>query len=501
MRVLIRGGDEGTLLYGAVRVVEGQVPFRDFFEVMGPGTFYWLALFFKIFGTNWFAARIAVMLTALVTTLLIYFLTRRLRSGLDALPAVFLIAVSFPYWLMANHHETSNLFALLSFTVLVLWLERHKASLLYLVGILAGITSCFIQQKGFLLLLSYVLLLWIFCRKESTLLSSVGRLLAGYLTVGASALLLFWSARGLSALLYANLLWPLANYSNVNVVPYGFGLREWHWNPWTESLSAALSPLVGVSAASILVIPFLVLLALPVLLAVFALRYRSLAFTRDTLPYWITGCTLLVSEIHRKDISHLAYGSPILVILCFHLYRQVRHRFNVLALQSVAVCALTLAVFNGLLVLTASTKTVTARGTAHTFGDDAVLDILRSHVKPGEELFAYPYCPMYYFLSATRNPTRYSILMYQMNTRAQFQEVVQSLEQRKVRYVLWDTGFQGEKVKTWFPSYRIPRQDELVVEPYLADHYEVVARENAFCLLERKDTKMAWAAAPRPTAP
>jgi len=47
MRVLIQatGGDEGSLAYGAVRIVHGQVFARDFFEAMGPGTFYWLAAF------------------------------------------------------------------------------------------------------------------------------------------------------------------------------------------------------------------------------------------------------------------------------------------------------------------------------------------------------------------------------------------------------------------------------------------------------------------------
>src|SRR5258708_15647453 len=62
------GIDQGTLLCGAARVTEGQVPFRDFFEVIGPGTFYLLALFYKIFATTWLAARIWLMLNAVLTT-------------------------------------------------------------------------------------------------------------------------------------------------------------------------------------------------------------------------------------------------------------------------------------------------------------------------------------------------------------------------------------------------------------------------------------------------
>src|SRR5215472_13964116 len=77
MRVLLPAEDQGTMLYGAVRVMEGQLPSRDFFEVMGPGTFWWLALFLKLFGTNWFATRVSLMVTSLATATLMYVLTRR----------------------------------------------------------------------------------------------------------------------------------------------------------------------------------------------------------------------------------------------------------------------------------------------------------------------------------------------------------------------------------------------------------------------------------------
>jgi hypothetical protein len=94
---------------------------------------------------------------------------------------------------------------------------------------------------------------------------------------------------------------------------------------------------------------------------------------------------------------------------------------------------------------------------------------------------------MYYFLSATQNPTRYSILMYHINTEAQFREVVTALEQKKVRYVLWDTLVDGPNLKQWFPAYKQPAREKLIMEPYLTEHYNMVAIKNGFRLLERKD--------------
>jgi hypothetical protein len=88
-----------------------------------------------------------------------------------------------------------------------------------------------------------------------------------------------------------------------------------------------------------------------------------------------------------------------------------------------------------------------------------VLASLDDKVASGEEIFAYPYCPMYYSRSATTNPTRYGGLVYNFNTPtpSQFEEVIRVLEQHRVRYVLWDTNFQAKAVAAMFPaSARMP---------------------------------------------
>ena len=78
LRVLTLPVDEGWCLTGAARVYHGQLPFRDFFEVGGPGIFYWIALFFSLFGETWLATRACVLVGGTATALLVYFLARRL---------------------------------------------------------------------------------------------------------------------------------------------------------------------------------------------------------------------------------------------------------------------------------------------------------------------------------------------------------------------------------------------------------------------------------------
>jgi hypothetical protein len=44
--------DDGIRLDGAERVLQGQIPYRDFYAIYGPAQFYWLPLLLKIFGVQ-----------------------------------------------------------------------------------------------------------------------------------------------------------------------------------------------------------------------------------------------------------------------------------------------------------------------------------------------------------------------------------------------------------------------------------------------------------------
>src|SRR5689334_11893163 len=63
VRILWRIGDEGDMLNGALAVSEGLIPYRDFFDLRGPASFYWLGLFFRAFGATWFVARMHLLMT------------------------------------------------------------------------------------------------------------------------------------------------------------------------------------------------------------------------------------------------------------------------------------------------------------------------------------------------------------------------------------------------------------------------------------------------------
>jgi len=157
------------------------------------------------------------------------------------------------------------------------------------------------------------------------------------------------------------------------------------------------------------------------------------------------------------------------------------------ALYFLSFCLLSFGTFNGLIASSANHKIETRRGTIVRFGDDTALQYLHEHTRPGEQVFIYPYYPMYYFLANIHNPTRYNNLIYGYHTDDQFHEVISDLERNKVKLVLWDTQVGGKNLKTWFPQYKHPPEEHLILEHYFQTHYDVIGVKNGFRIMRRRE--------------
>src|SRR5207247_8828816 len=72
--------DEGIILQGAQRILSGEVLYRDFFSFFTPGSYYFLALIFRIFGSSIVVARTTLLIVGSVLSSIIYFMSRRVCS-------------------------------------------------------------------------------------------------------------------------------------------------------------------------------------------------------------------------------------------------------------------------------------------------------------------------------------------------------------------------------------------------------------------------------------
>jgi hypothetical protein len=252
----------------------------------------------------------------------------------------------------------------------------------------------------------------------------------------------------------------------------------------------------GMFLTRMIMLPFFLVISLPFLLiglcgfSCLNASNRAKIFNAAMLSYWAAGFALWISEFHRRDIMHLIYGSPLLLILFFvicYYYFENKRFFKFIGIGLITGCLILFGGFNALIATSANKKIVTQRGVLYGFKEDPALKFLIEHIKPGDYAFIYPYYPMYYFLADVKNPTDYSILLYHINKRAQFNEVIKNIEQKKVKYVLWDTMVAGSNLKTWFPQYKQPSKDNLHLERYLDDHYEAISIQNGFKILHRRE--------------
>jgi hypothetical protein len=481
MRLVFIGSDEGTFAEGAVRIFHGQVFARDFFEVMGPGSFYLLAGFFKLFGVSFLSERIWLFIASFGTFLSIYFLSHKICAKYAILPAVLMAGAYFStLWPMVNHHVDSNFFALLAVVCITLWQNARKQSYLVAAGVLAGITTCILQPKGMLLLFAILVWLYIQNLRQSSRWSSLCLVAAGYFGLVALTLLYFWHQGALRDLIYMNFVWPSHHYDAINTIPYATGMSQF-WTHWVVPIHGVRW---GLPFALVYITPYILVAILPALVPILGIPLGKVNLKPQILLYWLCGWALWLSEIHRRDIAHLASGSPLLMILCIYFLAEYRGKVADLGLQFLAIAGATLAVVNLFIVLCLH-SVPTRVGSIGMFKPDPALTFLNTHVPPGTEVFSYPNCPMYYFLSATKNPTRHSILLYSYNTPSQFHSVLQALQKHRVKYVLWDSNF-AKRDGAYFNMQPYLSQAK-ILEPYLQSHYRLVQDFNGMRIMERKD--------------
>jgi len=65
------------------------------------------------------------------------------------------------------------------------------------------------------------------------------------------------------------------------------------------------------------------------------------------------------------------------------------------------------------------------------------MEALFATVRPGDSFFVYPYMPMYYFLTQTRNPTSFSLFSPGMATRREALAALTELQARPPEWILY----------------------------------------------------------------
>ena len=152
--------DEGLIVYGATRILDGDTPYKDFWAIYSPAQFYIMAAMFKIFGTTIIVARTWFTVIRFILLMVSYLIARKFVSQKNALLASALLLIWLgPFQYYGNPMHIALLFSLLSFLSLLAFLSQRLKRWLFLSGVLVGVATLFRQDAGFYTLVSSILVI------------------------------------------------------------------------------------------------------------------------------------------------------------------------------------------------------------------------------------------------------------------------------------------------------------------------------------------------------
>jgi len=133
--------DDGTLSQSALRVMQGQLPNRDFGEIYTGGLSFIHAAAFRAFGVNLMSLRICVFLFFLAWVPAVYYILLRFASA-TAAGAITLVAVawSYPNYPAAMPSWYNLFFATFGAAALLRYLEVRTRRWLFAAGVCGGIS-------------------------------------------------------------------------------------------------------------------------------------------------------------------------------------------------------------------------------------------------------------------------------------------------------------------------------------------------------------------------
>ena len=465
--------DEGIYLDGALRVMNGQAPYRDFFVHTGPGSYWLYAAVFQLLGATLSHARVPVICEIAAIAAAVFYLTANLTSygfGLGVSFVVFAFETRDLGMIALNHRWDSSALAFLAVAPAYAALSVRSSRLAFASGVLAAAAAWCTPTLG---IMALVIAAWMLA--DHGIRNLLPAFLFGMTAVSLLCIGILALERALVPLIQ-HFLWTGANYSAANHVPYGWagtgyleigsGLGAVGWIFYSLLLGVIVTPAV---------LPILTWLGWAVY---FAIRRTPLRQEKTIWFLIVCSVALVASTYPRWDIGHLLYVAPISYVLAATLlYRAASSKVT----AAVAFAAMLVAIFVWVpLILKAGdyARLETPAGAVRVEADDRkLLEMILTRVRPGESLFVFPYFATIYFLTRGVNPTHFSYLQPGLMTDADEEEALKELTAHPPEWVLYNDVPPEVYLKHW-PSSDPKRLRMRSIEQFLHASYRPVEKQS-----------------------
>jgi hypothetical protein len=487
--------DEGSTAAQALRVVNGELIYRDFFTVVTPGSYYTVAWLFQIFGPSLMVLRWAALVTGLLILLSTLTVGRRVMVWPFAAAAGLLTTVWG--WFLVTPNFYSLEAALLSMVALACYVYGAPSwRWMIAAGVAAGLTAMVKQNVGAYTAAGLFITIW-----ASRLFDDIpdwrgrlkmsGQLIAGIAIVVVPTLLLL-IASGAGAYLYESwVYYPVVKYTERFARPFPdfFPIAENDpYDLWTKLV--IYLPVVAYPLAAIAI-------------AVLARRYHrngdreAKREGHALLAITAVGALTLLQAWPRADVPHILFGMhPTFVLFAYILFCAWR-ALRMLPGPHVAIAAM------ATIVTIAPAATLLWKGYQRTDWEyqnyivavrtgraagiftgsleaqriDVVTKYITEHTAPDDPIFIVPWASGFYFLADRPNPTRIDFMLFE--DPEAYPCLLSRLDARAPKYVIY--GYTWDVDDQYFRDYAAP------IDRYIRSRYAIEFTTDGYEIWRRLD--------------
>jgi hypothetical protein len=423
--------DEGLLAYGAVRVMNGEIPHRDFVSLQPPLSYYTAAVVFKLFGTSLFSLRVFGLSIFLLLPLLIYAVARKfvgpLASFVAAAPGYIL---GMPYMRFVPFAVWQGITVSFAAMLLLVWAARSKRRWLALPGGMLVVISALLRHDQAVYTAVAIIVLVMVLSFAQTESRNGQRLLflwlGGIAIVGIPLLIIWWAIGALPETFRQLVVFPFATYRKTSALPFPVLFKQRSFLDAATALLFYIPPLVQ-SVAAIYVAQSIV--------------RRRFRFDEAVLTFFVVWSGLFFLQVLvRSDLTHLLMTLPpffLLAVFGWSILRKMIANRKIDILLSSALTIVTgsfLWMIRSVALPDMSHETELLnlrRGNVRVANAPLIANFfqtLQAAIPQDRSILALPYQPMFYFLAERRNPTRWNYLWPGDETEQDYQTLIAEAE-------------------------------------------------------------------------
>ncbi|MBY0496965.1 MAG: glycosyltransferase family 39 protein [Cyanobacteria bacterium] len=497
--------DEGSTAAQAMRIVNGELIYRDFFTVVTPGSYYTVAWLFQIFGASLMVLRWTALITGLAILLVTLTVARRVMAWPFAAAAALLTTVWG--WFLVTPNFYSLEAALLSLIALACYVHgapsfakatERQPSVRWMIaaGMAAGLTAMVKQNVGAYAAAGLLITIW-----ASRLFDDMpgwrgrlklsGQFVAG-IAVAVAPVVLWLMASGAGPYLYESwLYYPLVKYTERFARPFPdfFPLAENDpFDLWTKLV--IYLPMV--------VYPFAAI-AITVLSRKYQ-RHRDGDAKREghaLLAITMVGVLTLLQAWPRADVPHILFGlQPTFVLFAYVLFCAWRMLAKIPGPGTVVAAVAMIAMLAPAITLLwkgyqrtdweyqnyiVAVRTDRARnivtGGLEAQRIDVVTKYIVEHTTPDDPIFVVPWASGFYFLANRSNPTRTDFMLFE--DPEAYPCLLSRLDARAPKYVIY--GYTWDVDDRHFRDYAAP------IDRYIRSRYAIEFTTDGYEIWRRLD--------------